>query len=63
MVQEQRFRLVQDDGRALLLTLAHDAPLDADTLSRLHAAGTPVRVEYAGQSNLTSGVAHNVLRV
>jgi formate dehydrogenase major subunit len=57
LVQEQRFRLVTDDGRVLLLTLAHNA--DAD-LRRLQQSGASVRVEYDGEPNFSSGVAHRV---
>jgi hypothetical protein len=60
IVQEQRFRLVTDTGQGLLLTLAHDAPLEASDLQRLHEANTYVTVEYEGEPNLESGVAHSV---
>jgi hypothetical protein len=60
VVQEQRFRLITDAGQGLLLTLAHDAPLDAGELHRLHDANLHVVVEYEGEPNLDSGVAHSV---
>ena len=58
VVQEQRFRLVTDSGQGLLLTLAHDAPLDLNDLQHFHDANMHVIVEYEGESNLESGVAH-----
>jgi hypothetical protein len=59
-VQEQRFRLHTSSGRALLLTLAHDAPLDGTDLERLHRAGARVRVRYTGAPNLDSAIVHSV---
>ena len=58
VVQEQRFRLVTDTGQGLLLTLAHDAPLDSNNLQHLHESETHVDVEYEGNPNLQTGVAH-----
>jgi hypothetical protein len=59
-VQEQRFRLVTETGQALLLTLAHDASLDAADLERLHRAGTIVVVRYSGTPNEASGTARAI---
>jgi hypothetical protein len=55
IVQEQRFRLVTDDGRGLLLTLAYDAYAPNGDLQRLHDSNTRVIVEYTGEPNLESG--------
>jgi hypothetical protein len=60
LVQEQRFRLLTEAGQSFLLTLAHDAPLDADCLCDFLAARTRVVVEYQGEPGLVSGVAHSV---
>jgi hypothetical protein len=60
VVQEQRFRLTTEDGRSLLLTLAHDAAVGAGALCRLRDARTPVEVEYTGEPNLETAVAHAV---
>jgi hypothetical protein len=60
VVQEQRFRLITDAGQGLLLTLAHDAPLDDKDLRHIHDANLHVVVEYEGEPNLDSGVAHSV---
>ena len=59
-VQEQRFRVVLDEGQAYLLTLAHDAPIDAAGLRQLMRTGQHVLVDYEGEPGLTSGVAHTV---
>jgi formate dehydrogenase major subunit len=59
-VQEQRFRLITDDGRGLLLTLAHDAGIDGPALARCAREGARVTVQYEGEPNLDSGVAHAV---
>ncbi len=60
IVQEQRFRLITDGGQALLLTLAENAPLNARDLRRLQQDGARVKVEYAGEPNVNSGVAHKI---
>ncbi|MCA1647321.1 MAG: hypothetical protein LC797_18305 [Chloroflexi bacterium] len=62
-VQEQRFRLLTDEGQVYGLTLSRGSRLDASVLSRLHADQARVTVEYSGESNLTGGVARNVLLV
>jgi hypothetical protein len=60
VVQEQRFRLVTDTGQGLLLTLAHDAPLDGNDLQNIHDANLHVVVEYEGEPNRETGVAHSL---
>ncbi|MDQ6670867.1 MAG: hypothetical protein M3069_08980 [Chloroflexota bacterium] len=59
-VQEQRFRLLTDNGQMFLLTLARRAALDGASLRSLHLRGTPVEVEFSGEPNLTGAVAHIV---
>jgi len=59
-VQEQRFRLRTDGGQVLLLTLDRRAPLDGATLAGLHRRGTQVRVDFSGEPNLKSGLAHAI---
>ncbi len=61
VVQEMRFRLVTDDGRGYLFTLAKNANVDTTELRRLHARDTPVRVSYVGQPGLDSCVAKRVV--
>lgn len=58
-VQEQRFRLVTDDGRGLLLTLHNRAHTPADLLT-LQQSGERVQVTYEGEPGLTSGVARRI---
>jgi hypothetical protein len=56
-VQEQRFRLVTDQGQVLLLRLSHDARTTTDELHLHQRLGDKVAVEYHGMPNLASGVA------
>jgi hypothetical protein len=63
IVQEERFRLVTSDGRALLLTMAESAPLEIRDLQRFRDEGTKVEVEYAGEPNVDSGVAFQIRAV
>ncbi len=58
VVQEERFRLVTDDGQGLLLTCK--SGLDGGDLCRWHANQAHLRVEYEGEPNLVSGVAHSI---
>jgi hypothetical protein len=60
VVQEERFVLVTDEGQALRLDLAHDAPIQPAGLRRLHEAGAQVEVEYDGEPGLASARAHVV---
>lgn len=58
-IQEERFRLMTDEGQALLLTLGRFAGRTSD-LHRWHTARQHVRVEYSGEPNLESGVARSI---
>ncbi len=58
VVQEERFRLVTDDGQGLLLTCR--SGLDGRDLCRWHANQTHLVVEYEGEPNLVSGVARSI---
>jgi hypothetical protein len=60
IVQEERFRLVDGDGRALLLTMAASVPLEISDLQHFEREGTEVEVEYSGEPNVTSGVAQRI---
>ena len=60
VVQEERFRLIADDGPGLLLTLSHKSHATPERLCRYHEAGTRVQVEYVGQPNLSDGIAMEV---
>jgi hypothetical protein len=60
VVQEERFRLISDDGQGLLLTLSHKAQAGPEQMCRWHQQGTEVRVDYVGEPNLSDGVAMEV---
>jgi hypothetical protein len=59
-LQEHRFRLVTDAGPTYLFTLSHDAAVDQLDLRRFVETGAHVKVKYAGEPGLASGVAHTV---
>jgi hypothetical protein len=63
VVQEMRFRIVTDDGRGFLFTLARNANVGAGELHRLHARDAPVRIIYAGEPGLDTCVAKRVVSV
>lgn len=60
VVQEMRFRLVSEDGRGYLFTLAHNANVDSGDLRRYQQSNLHVIVEYEGEPNLESGIARRV---
>jgi hypothetical protein len=63
LVQEQRFRLVTETGRAYLLVLAYNSPVAADDLLEWYRFGSRVRVEYEGEPNFENGKAHRAWRL
>lgn len=60
VVQEMRFRLMTDDGRGFLFTLAHGATVDTVELNRWQRGANTVCVAYCGKPGLDSCVAHAV---
>ena len=60
LVQEGRFRLWTDEGRGLLLTLAHNANAGIEDLLRFRRDGTRVEVHYTGTPNLAQATAHRI---
>jgi hypothetical protein len=52
IVQEGRFQLVDPDGVAHLLLLAHDAPPEPAQLAGLQRNQTRVRVQYGAANGL-----------
>lgn len=60
IVQEGRFRLVADSGQVFLLTLAHDANVDAEELDHFRHQHTHLRVEYAGEPNMDTAVVRTI---
>lgn len=61
LVQEHRFRLVDEQGAHALFVLAHDAPLEWQDLERLQLAGTEVRVSHAPAPGKIAAIAHDVV--
>ena len=61
VVQEQRFKLMSDDGAVRLFVLAHDAPLEAEDLQRLQRSQARVAVTYADAGDLVAGIARDVV--
>ncbi len=60
LVQENRFQIKDAVGRRHLLTLSHSAPVGNLELNRWHKFKIPVMVQYEGEPNLASGIAHKV---
>lgn len=61
LVQEHRFRLVDDRGGHALFVLSHDAPVEWQDLERLHLAGALVRVSHAPAPGRIAAIAHDVV--
>ena len=61
LVQEHRFRLVDDDGGHALFILAHGAPLEWQDLERLQQTGTPVLVRHERAPGRIADIAHDVI--
>ena len=61
-VQEERIRMIADDGAGLLFTLA-DGVEAPGKITGLDASNPRVRVEYTGEPNLSIGVAHAVIPI
>ena len=59
-IQEQRFRLATSDGRSFLFTLDRKSRVQLPAVRLLQKSHTPVRVEYSGEPNIDSGIAHSV---
>src|SRR6476661_3677719 len=60
VVQEQRFRLTTNDGRSFLFILDRKSPVQLPAVYRLRGSHTLVRIEYSGEPNTNSGIAHIV---
>jgi len=60
LVQEDRFRMVDDLGRGYLFTLSHKARTGEKDLRDWHNSNMNVIVRYSGDPNLATGVAHEV---
>ncbi len=60
VVQEERFRMMTEGGQGLLFTLGNSIWHSAADLRHFRDTRTPVVVEYSGEPNLSTGVAHKV---
>lgn len=60
VVQEGRFRLIDDDGRAHLFLLAHNAPFEAPDLLDLARRQARVRVLHTGAPGLIARLARDI---
>ena len=60
VVQDQRFRLTTDDGRSFLFILDRKSPVHLPAVRRFQESHSQVRVEYSGEPNTGSGIAHIV---
>lgn len=61
LVQEGRFQVATADGRAMLLILASDAPLEPQDLPALAERAVRVTVHYSTPKELTTArLAHDV---
>jgi hypothetical protein len=64
LVQEHRFELLGDDGTRRHFTLAHDAPLGWNELTRLQREGCRVVVRHdAPPAGHTTAAAHALARL
>lgn len=59
-VQEERFRIVDRQGRSFLFDLSHNAPISDIDLVNWEHSKTWVAVKYEGEPGLESGVARTV---
>ena len=61
LVQEHRFRLVDDKGAQVLFVLAHDAPLEWQDLQCLQRKGAQVQVNHTAAPGKIAAIAHDVV--
>ena len=59
MVQESRFRLTGSEG-SFLLSLSSWADTDEITLLNYFDCGQAVQVEYDGEAEIDTGIAHKI---
>jgi hypothetical protein len=60
IVQEQRFRLLTEEGQGFLFSVSHTCPLDPVDLDGLREKHSPVVVEYEGEPDLATAIAYRV---
>lgn len=59
-IQEERFRMVDDNGRAYLFDLAYNTSIKNETLFDWSAAGTRVTATYDGEPEFESGIVRTL---
>lgn len=60
LVQEHRFRLIDENGRDWLFILSHKAPVEWSDLEAMQAAETHVTVFYSDIDKMVAAEAHDV---
>ena len=60
VVQEERFRLITDQGQGMVLTLSKKAHATPEDLWRYHRQASHVAVDYSGEPSTETGVASQV---
>jgi hypothetical protein len=63
VVQEDRFRLVEDVGRSYLFALHHTCGVGIEDLQRWQLSDVRVRVGYTGEPHIATGVTHRIAPV
>jgi hypothetical protein len=57
LIQEQRFRLVSENGRGFIFTISRKSAVRLSDLQQVLKSHATIRVEYSGAPNTRSGVA------
>lgn len=60
LVQEDRFRLVDEQGKSYMFGLAHNSGVNGEDLLNWSKAQADLSIEYEGEPEVDSGVAHSV---
>jgi hypothetical protein len=60
LVQESRFQLAEDDGRSVLLILAHGAAVEPQDLPALQRAAARIAVRCEAAPGKIAHVAHSI---
>lgn len=63
VAQETRFRLVDDQGRAQMFVLAHDAAIEPEDLQDLQRSQARVTVRFTEPDDLIARIAHELFAV
>lgn len=61
MIQEERIRMQGDDGRAFLLTLAHN--IVTEDLNEFLKNGVHIQVSFEGEPDLDTGVVRSIKKI